>query len=61
MFELTGFFRLYKSVVASTAGQGYRPDLRREAVARSSAIRKASRPVKETPERKPRGAKARQG
>ena len=51
--------RLYKSIVATTAAQGYRPDLRREAVARGSAVRRSLRPVKQTPERKPRGAKAR--
>ncbi|MCJ1472832.1 hypothetical protein MMC13_001481 [Lambiella insularis] len=53
--------KIYKNVVNVVAKQGYRPDLRREAVARASAIRQASRPVKETPERKPRGAKAKKG
>jgi large subunit ribosomal protein L28e len=50
--------RLYKNIVSTTAKQGYRADLRREAVARASALRQASRPVKDTPEKKPRGAKA---
>ena len=51
--------RIYKGVVNYTAKQGYRADLRQEAVARASAIRQSQRPVKETPEKKPRGAKAR--
>lgn len=55
---LTNTTRLYKSIVGSTAKQGYRPDLRREAVARASAVRRASQPVKEDREKKPRGAKA---
>lgn len=49
--------RIYKNIVNVTAKQGYRADLRREAVARASAIKQASRPTKEIPEKKPRGAK----
>ena len=54
-----GTLRVYKNIVNSTAKQGYRPDLRQEAVARASAVRRASRPAKDTPEKKARGAKAR--
>ena len=50
--------RIYRGVVNSTAKQGYRADLRQEAVARASAIRQGQRPKKETPEKKSRGAKA---
>ncbi|KAG7007950.1 trafficking protein particle complex subunit 6b [Physcia stellaris] len=49
---------IYKGVVNSTAKQGYRADLRQEAVARASAIRKSQQPKKEAPEKKLRGAKA---
>jgi len=45
--------------VSSTAKRGYRSDLRAEAVARASAIRKSQKPVKDTPAPKLRGAKAR--
>ncbi|MCJ1248329.1 hypothetical protein MMC30_005546 [Trapelia coarctata] len=51
--------KVYKNIVNSTAKQGYRADLRQESVARASAIRQASRPAKDTPEKKARGAKAR--
>ena len=52
--------KLYRSVVNSTAGRGYRMDLRREAVARASAIKRSqSENKKDTPASKPRGAKAR--
>lgn len=50
--------RLYKSVAESTAKEGYRADLRREAVARASALKKANRPVKEGLVPKLRGKKA---
>ena len=50
--------RVYKNIVNVTAKQGYRPDLRRDAVARASAIKMSSRPVKESPQKKARGAKA---
>ncbi len=42
----------------STARRGYRMDLRSEAVARASAIKRSQRPVKEKPAPKLRGAKA---
>ena len=51
--------RIYKSIVGSTAKQGYRADLRAEAVSRASAIRRTNRPVKDDREKKLRGAKAR--
>ncbi|KAI4259873.1 MAG: hypothetical protein L6R42_004329 [Xanthoria sp. 1 TBL-2021] len=50
--------KVYKGIVNYTAKQNYRADLRQEAVARASAIREFSRPKKDTPERKVRGAKA---
>lgn len=51
--------RVYKGIVNYTAKQGYRPDLRAEAVARASAIRQSQQAKKDVPEKKPRGAKAR--
>ncbi|KAK6349725.1 hypothetical protein TWF696_006004 [Orbilia brochopaga] len=49
----------YLHIVNSTAKKGYRPDLRGDAVARASAlIRSYRKPVKQTPEAQPRGAKA---
>ncbi|KAL8694511.1 MAG: hypothetical protein Q9218_000841 [Villophora microphyllina] len=50
--------RVYKGIVNYTAKQNYRADLRREAVARASAIRQAARDKKDKPEKKPRGLKA---
>ncbi|MCJ1337078.1 hypothetical protein MMC09_002357 [Bachmanniomyces sp. S44760] len=50
--------KTYKGIVNYTAKQGYRADLRQEAVARASALRLASRPKKDTPEKKVRGSKA---
>ncbi|KAF2114867.1 60S ribosomal protein-like protein L28 [Lophiotrema nucula] len=50
--------KIYKSIASSTAKRNYRPDLRKDAVARASAIRKSNKPVKESPEPKARGAKA---
>ena len=41
-----------------TTKQGYRPDLRQEAVARASAIRLSQRAKKDLPEKKARGKKA---
>ena len=56
---LTDFaFRIYRGIVNYTAKQGYRADLRREAIARASAIRQAQRPKKKDPEPKLRGSKA---
>ncbi len=57
--DLTGCCRIYKGIVNYTAKQGYRADLRQEAVARASAIRQSHRAKKETPEKKLRGSKAR--
>ena len=51
-------YRTYKGIVNYTAKQGYRADLRQEAVARASAIRQSQRPKKESPEKKVRGARA---
>ena len=50
--------RIYKGIVNYTAKQGYRADLRQEAVARASAIRQSQKPKKEDPELKLRGTKA---
>ncbi|RMY05914.1 hypothetical protein D0868_06146 [Hortaea werneckii] len=51
--------KVYKSVVNSTAKKGYRADLRAEAVARASAIKRSQREKKDkTPPTKLRGAKA---
>jgi large subunit ribosomal protein L28e len=52
------FYRTYKSIANQTAKSGYRPDLRAAAIARASALRRSQRPVKPTPERKPRGKAA---
>ncbi|EPS26071.1 hypothetical protein PDE_01007 [Penicillium oxalicum 114-2] len=52
--------KVYKGVASKTAQHGYRADVREEAVARVSALRRAALPKKETPASKPRGAKARQ-
>ena len=51
--------RIYKGIANYTAKQGYRADLRQEAIARASSIRQSHRPKKESPEKKLRGAKAR--
>jgi len=53
-----GTRKTYHSIVNSTAKRNYRPDLRQSAVARASAIRHSQRTKKETPNPKPRGAKA---
>ncbi|OAQ95866.1 hypothetical protein LLEC1_00267 [Akanthomyces lecanii] len=50
--------KIYKTVANQTTKTGYRSDLRQHAVERVSAIRRTQRPVKETPEAKPRGKKA---
>lgn len=52
--------RIYKGVADKTAQNNYRADLREEAVARVSAIRRSQKPKKETPPQKLRGSKARQ-
>jgi large subunit ribosomal protein L28e len=51
--------RTYAAIVNSTTKKNYRPDLRKDAVARASAIRKSQKPVKEDKPAKLRGAKAR--
>jgi large subunit ribosomal protein L28e len=53
-----GICRTYSAIVNSTTKRNYRPDLRREAVARASAIRKSQKPVKADKPTKTRGAKA---
>ncbi|CAJ2509898.1 Uu.00g057980.m01.CDS01 [Anthostomella pinea] len=50
--------KTYKAVANRAAKSGYRPDLREAAVARVSAIRKSQLEPKPTPEKKPRGKKA---
>ncbi|KKK22039.1 60S ribosomal protein [Aspergillus rambellii] len=50
--------KIYKGVAGNTAKNGYRADLREEAVARVSAIRRSQKAKKDTPARKPRGAQA---
>ncbi|OTA66684.1 ribosomal protein L28e [Hypoxylon sp. EC38] len=50
--------KIYRAVANRTAKSGYRPDLREAAVARVSAVRKSQKEPKPTPEKKPRGAKA---
>ncbi|KAF2418918.1 ribosomal protein L28e [Tothia fuscella] len=50
--------KTYRNIVNATTKRGYRPDLRHEAVARASAIRKSERAPKDTPARKARGVKA---
>ncbi|KAL4950571.1 ribosomal L28e protein family-domain-containing protein [Aspergillus filifer] len=51
--------KIYKGVADKTAKGNYRADLRQDAVARVSAIRRSQKAKKETPARKPRGAQAR--
>ncbi|KAI9881395.1 MAG: hypothetical protein M1830_003402 [Pleopsidium flavum] len=51
--------KIYKGIVNYTAKQGYRADLRAEAVARASALRQSQQPKKDVPEKKLRGPKAR--
>ncbi|KAI1331279.1 60S ribosomal protein L28 [Xylariaceae sp. FL0255] len=50
--------KTYVSVANHAAKSGYRADLRQAAVARASAIRASQKEPKPTPEKKPRGAKA---
>lgn len=51
--------KTYRSIVNSTARRAYRLDLRREAVARASAIRRAQKPKPDDRPTKLRGTKAR--
>ncbi|KAI5849411.1 60S ribosomal protein L28 [Morchella snyderi] len=50
--------KTYAAIVNRVAKKHYRPDLRQEAVARASAIKRSQRPVKPTPASKLRGVKA---
>lgn len=50
--------RIYKGVADKTAKNSYRADLREEAVARVSAVRRSQLPKKDAPVRKARGSKA---
>jgi large subunit ribosomal protein L28e len=50
--------KTYRAVVNSTTRRHYRIDLRKDAVARASAIRKSQRPSRADPPKKARGAKA---
>ncbi|KAF1915554.1 ribosomal L28e/Mak16, partial [Ampelomyces quisqualis] len=50
--------KTFASIVNSTTKRNYRPDLRKDAVARASAIRKSQRAVKADKPTKTRGAKA---
>jgi large subunit ribosomal protein L28e len=50
--------RTYAAIVNSTVKRNYRADLRQDAVARASAIRKSQKPVKADKPSKLRGAKA---
>ena len=47
-----------RTIVNSTTKRNYRPDLRQDAVAKASAIRRSQKPVKESKPAKARGAKA---
>ncbi|KAL4801729.1 ribosomal L28e protein family-domain-containing protein [Aspergillus unguis] len=51
--------KIYKGVADRTAKGGYRADLRQDAIARVSAVRRSQKAKKETPARKVRGAQAR--
>jgi large subunit ribosomal protein L28e len=53
-------YRVYKGIVNQTAERGYRLDLRQEAIARASAIRLSQETKKDLPEKKVRGAKAKE-
>ena len=53
------FYRIYKNVADAVGKKSYRGDLNNAAVARASAIKNSQRPKKDTPEKKPRGGKAR--
>ncbi|KAF2028481.1 ribosomal protein L28e [Setomelanomma holmii] len=50
--------KTFAGVVNSTTKRNYRPDLRKDAVARASAIRKSQRPAKADKPTKARGVKA---
>ncbi|KAF1942043.1 ribosomal protein L28e [Clathrospora elynae] len=50
--------KTYSAIVNATTKRNYRPDLRKDAVARASAIRKSQKPVKADKPKKARGNKA---
>ncbi|KAJ5822909.1 hypothetical protein N7447_005249 [Penicillium robsamsonii] len=50
--------KIYKGVADRTAKNSYRADIREEAVARVSAVRRSQLPKKDTPAKKARGSKA---
>ncbi|KAL6703125.1 hypothetical protein ACN47E_010187 [Coniothyrium glycines] len=50
--------KTYAGIVNSTTKRNYRPDLRQDAVARASAIRKSQKTVKADKQKKLRGKKA---
>ena len=56
---LMHLYRIYRTIATHVAKNGYRSDLRQEAIARASAIRRSQAPKRETPKTKLRGAKAR--
>lgn len=58
LMKLTPYARIYKGIVNHTAKQGYRADLRQEAVARASAIKHSQKQKNPVPEPKLRGSKA---
>ncbi|KAJ5139108.1 uncharacterized protein N7515_003956 [Penicillium bovifimosum] len=51
--------KIFKGVADKTAKNGYRADLREEAVARVSAVRRSQLPKKDAPAKKLRGVQAR--
>ncbi|KAL9052249.1 MAG: hypothetical protein Q9162_005506 [Coniocarpon cinnabarinum] len=50
--------RIYRGIANATAKRGYRPDLRREAIARASQIKRSQGKPRVAAEKKPRGKKA---
>ena len=50
--------RTYASVASAVGKNSYRSDLNDSAVQRASALKQSQRPKKDTPAKKPRGAKA---
>jgi large subunit ribosomal protein L28e len=53
-----GCNRTYASVASAVGKNSYRSDLNQNAVQRASAVKDSQRTKKDTPARKPRGAKA---
>lgn len=52
--------RIYKSVANSVGKSSYRSDLNQHAVARASALKLSQKEKKDTPQKKPRGRKAKE-